>query len=49
MKEIVFGHFVFTEIKESDDPYPKLTIEMIKYAKILLDEMGLLKDSRPAS
>ena len=37
---VIYGHFVFVE---SDDPYPELTIEMIKYAKILLDEMGLLK------
>ena len=36
MKIIIYGHFVF---KESDDPYPELTREMIKYAKFLLHKI----------
>ena len=39
MKKIIYGHFVFTEIGDKNDPYPELTIEMIKYAKSLLEEL----------
>lgn len=43
-EKIIYGHFVFGSMStEAKDSYPQLTIEMIKYAKKLLEEMGLAK------